>query len=127
MPCDVLEQAAGANLLIITRPNAPTGNTFPKEDIRKIASEFNGKTEWVQRSDWYPKNSFHYENGGCSFLTREEIAFIVNYCRERGFEIIPEVPSLSHTDYLLYNHPELAEIPGDAVSAGLSPKAVSNT
>ncbi|MBE6403932.1 MAG: histidinol-phosphate transaminase [Lentisphaerae bacterium] len=42
MPCDVLEQAAGANLLIITRPNAPTGNTFPKEDIRKIASEFDG-------------------------------------------------------------------------------------
>ena len=25
-------------------------------------------------------------------------------------EIIPEVPSLSHVDYLLYNHPELAEI-----------------
>ncbi len=42
MPCDVLEQAAGANILIITRPNAPTGNTFPKEDIRKIASEFDG-------------------------------------------------------------------------------------
>ena len=42
MPCDVLEQAAGANLLIITRSNAPTGNTFPKEDIRKIASEFDG-------------------------------------------------------------------------------------
>ena len=30
MPDDVLEQAAGANILIITRPNAPTGNTFPK-------------------------------------------------------------------------------------------------
>ena len=42
MPVDVLEQAAGANMLIITRPNAPTGNTYPKEDIRKIAAEFDG-------------------------------------------------------------------------------------
>ena len=29
------------------------------EDYCKIAAEFNGKTEWIQRSDWYPKNSFH--------------------------------------------------------------------
>ena len=42
MPDDVLEQAAGANILIITRPNAPTGNSYPKEDIRKIAAEFDG-------------------------------------------------------------------------------------
>ena len=42
MPCDILEQAKDANILIITRPNAPTGNTFPKEDIRRIASEFDG-------------------------------------------------------------------------------------
>jgi len=42
MPQDILEQAAPANILIITRPNAPTGNTFPKADIRRIAAEFDG-------------------------------------------------------------------------------------
>ena len=42
MPEDVLEQAKSANILIITRPNAPTGNTFPQADIRKIAAEFDG-------------------------------------------------------------------------------------
>ncbi|MBR2357331.1 MAG: histidinol-phosphate transaminase [Lentisphaeria bacterium] len=42
MPGDILEQAKDANILIITRPNAPTGNTFPKEDIRKLAAEFEG-------------------------------------------------------------------------------------
>lgn len=42
MPEDILDLAAGANILIITRPNAPTGNSFPKENIRKIASEFDG-------------------------------------------------------------------------------------
>jgi len=42
MPEDILSQAKNANILIITRPNAPTGNTFPKEDIRRIADEFDG-------------------------------------------------------------------------------------
>lgn len=42
MPDDILEQAQSANILIITRPNAPTGNTFPKENIRRIAAEFDG-------------------------------------------------------------------------------------
>ena len=42
LPADVLTQAAEANLLIITRPNAPTGNTFPKEQIREIAANFDG-------------------------------------------------------------------------------------
>ena len=79
----------------------------------KIFEEFNGKTEWVQRSAWYPKNAIHCDNGGGNFLTYEELTRIVDYCRERHFEIIPEVPSLSHVDYLLYNHPELAEIDND--------------
>lgn len=82
-------------------------------DYCKIFEEFNGKTEWVQRSAWYPKNAIHCDNAGGNFLTYEELAIIVDYCRERHFEIIPEVPSLSHTDYLLYNHPELAEIDND--------------
>ena len=30
MPEDILVKAAPANLLIITRPNAPTGNSFPR-------------------------------------------------------------------------------------------------
>ncbi len=42
MPSDILEQAKGANILIITRPNAPTGNTFPKSDIRMLAEKFEG-------------------------------------------------------------------------------------
>jgi histidinol-phosphate aminotransferase len=41
-PENFLEQAKGANLLIITRPNAPTGNSFPLEKIRKICEKFDG-------------------------------------------------------------------------------------
>lgn len=79
----------------------------------KIFEEFNGKTEYVQRIMKYPKNALHPDNGEGEYLTYEELGEIVDYCRERDFEIIPEVPCLCHVDYILYNHPELAEYPND--------------
>ncbi len=42
MPADILEQAKGSNLLIITRPNAPTGNSFAKAQMREICANFDG-------------------------------------------------------------------------------------
>lgn len=42
MPENLLEQAADANLLIITRPNAPTGNSFDRERMRDICRKFDG-------------------------------------------------------------------------------------
>lgn len=42
MPDDLLEQAAPANLLIITRPNAPTGNSFPMARMEEICRDFDG-------------------------------------------------------------------------------------
>ncbi len=42
MPENVPEQAEGANFLALVRPNAPTGNAYPKEAIRKICREFDG-------------------------------------------------------------------------------------
>lgn len=38
----LLRQAATANLLIITRPNAPTGNSFELQQMREIVTGFNG-------------------------------------------------------------------------------------
>jgi hexosaminidase len=64
----------------------------------------------------YPwdKNSIHFENGGGRWLTQDTVRGLVRYCRERGMEVIPECPTLSHADYLLMPHPELAERDGDA-------------
>jgi histidinol-phosphate aminotransferase len=42
MPSNILEQANGSNLLIITRPNAPTGNNFAKDKMREICEKFDG-------------------------------------------------------------------------------------
>lgn len=42
LPADLLDRAKGANLLIITRPNAPTGNTFCHRAMTEICGRFNG-------------------------------------------------------------------------------------
>jgi len=64
----------------------------------------------------YPwaKNSIHFENGGGLWLTQDVVRGLVKYCTDRGFEVIPEMPTLSHADYLLMPHPELAERQNDA-------------
>ncbi len=41
-PADAIKQAKDANLLIVTRPNAPTGNCVPKELVRQYCAEFDG-------------------------------------------------------------------------------------
>ncbi len=57
----------------------------------------------------WKKNSIHADNGGGSFVTQEELRELVAYCRERGLEVIPEVPTLSHCDYIVRAHRELNE------------------
>lgn len=42
LPVDLLDQAREANLLILTRPNAPTGNNFPKAIVAEICRDFQG-------------------------------------------------------------------------------------
>jgi len=61
---------------------------------------------------WY-KNAIHMENGGGNFLTQEEVKELADYCRERMLEVIPEVPSLGHCDYLMMGHMDIAERPED--------------
>lgn len=63
-------------------------------------------------SPWH-KNAIHMENGDGEFLSQADVKELVLYCKERFFEVIPEVPSLGHCDYLMLGHPEIAEIPED--------------
>lgn len=70
---------------------------------------YSGRAKEVQRSSNWKKNSIHSENGGGEWLAQETVKDLVSYCKQRGLDVIPEVPSLSHSDYLLTRHPELAE------------------
>ena len=43
-------------------------------------------------------------------LEQEDVVRYVSFARELGFEIIPEIQSLGHVQYITLAHPELAEI-----------------
>ncbi len=79
-------------------------------EYSRFMNEYSDKTKVIQTQtfDW-KKNSIHTENGGGLYLSQETVRELVAYCKERMMNVIPEMPSLSHCDYLLTRHPELAE------------------
>ncbi|MBP3359744.1 MAG: family 20 glycosylhydrolase [Clostridia bacterium] len=110
----------GYNVLIMEVGGAMEYKKHPEinegwEEYCGIFQEYNRKSRDVQCSMLWNKNSIHWENGGGSFLSQECISQLLEYCRARGMKVIPEVPSLSHCDYLLTRHPELAENKEDPV------------
>lgn len=72
-------------------------------------NEYSGKSEVVQNSQHWAKNSIHSENGDGAYLSQEECRRLAEECRRRGIELIPECPTLSHADYICLAYPELAE------------------
>jgi hypothetical protein len=51
----------------------------------------------------------HGAVGGGSWLTKAEVKDLVDYARSYGIEVIPEIQSLSHVQYLTMTYPEIAE------------------
>jgi histidinol-phosphate aminotransferase len=49
LPADVVQRAGGATLLILCRPNAPTGNAFPLETMHRVCREFSGVV-WIDEA-----------------------------------------------------------------------------
>jgi len=76
--------------------------------------EHSGKTTIVQEGtyDW-SKNSMHVENGDGGFISQDMVRELVKYCKERYIEVIPEVLSLGHCDYLVRAFPEISERSND--------------
>lgn len=78
------------------------------------AHRYSGRAQEIQKKTHpWEKNSIHCDNGDGSFLTQDECRDIAAYCRERGLEVIPECPTLSHSDYIVMAHPEIAERDND--------------
>jgi len=105
----------GYNTIVIEVGGAMEYRSHPEINASWISycremSEYSGKTIDIQEKtfNWH-KNSMHVENGGGQVLPREQVSELVRYCKERLLNVIPEVPSLSHCDYLLLPHPELSE------------------
>ncbi|MGI6609210.1 MAG: family 20 glycosylhydrolase [Limnochordia bacterium] len=47
---------------------------------------------------------------GGGLLEKEEVREFVEYSKSFGFEVIPEVQSFGHVQYITYAHPEIAEV-----------------
>ncbi len=56
------------------------------------------------------QNSVHHDTADGGVLEQEEVADIVRYAEQHHIEVIPEIPSLTHSYYLLTRHRELAEV-----------------
>ncbi len=69
--------------------------------------------KWLEACQRYAAGEWpkpaHYNSLGHDILEKEEIADICAYIRSFGMEIVPEVQSLSHVQYITTAYPELAE------------------
>jgi hypothetical protein len=59
------------------------------------------------------QNASHQDTADGSFLEKTEVADLVAWARRYHIDVIPEIPSLTHSYYLLTKHPELSEVPGE--------------
>ena len=59
------------------------------------------------------QNSCHQDTADGSFLEKQEVAELADFVRAQGIELVPELPSFTHSYYLLARHKELSEVPGD--------------
>jgi len=58
-------------------------------------------------------NSTHYDTADGGFLEKSEVADLARWVGLHHIELVPELPSLTHSYYLLTRHKDLAEIPGE--------------
>jgi len=81
--------------------------------------EFTRDTNYSRRN--YPpgplhgreQNSSHQDCGDGGFLEKAEVADLVRWCGQHQIEVVPAIPSLTHSFYLLTKHKDLSEVPGD--------------
>jgi hypothetical protein len=59
------------------------------------------------------QNSCHQDTADGGFLEKQEVVELADFIRSQGIELIPELPSFTHSYYLLTRHKELSEVPGD--------------
>ena len=59
------------------------------------------------------QNSSHQDCGDGAFLEKEEVADLAHWVRKHHIELIPQIPSFTHSYYLLTEHRDLAAVPQD--------------
>ncbi|HVN82225.1 MAG TPA: beta-N-acetylhexosaminidase [Terriglobia bacterium] len=78
--------------------------------------EFGKDLRYTRRErSWGPGKQFqdsaNSDSADGGVLEKEEVSELVQFVRQHHIDVIPEIPSLTHSYYLLTRHRELAEIP----------------
>ena len=81
--------------------------------------EFARDTNWSRRN--YPsgvphdmeQNSSHQDTADGGVLEKSEVADLVRWVEQCHIEVVPEIPSLTHSFYLLTRHRDLSQVPGE--------------
>ncbi|HVN83129.1 MAG TPA: glycoside hydrolase family 20 zincin-like fold domain-containing protein [Terriglobia bacterium] len=79
--------------------------------------EFSRDTNFSRRN--YPPgvphevevNSSHQDTADGGFLEKDEVVDLVRWTNQNHIEVVPEIPSLTHSFYLLSKHRDLAQVP----------------
>ena len=58
------------------------------------------------------QNSTHHDTADGEILEKDEVADLVRYARAQHIEVIPEIPSFTHSYYLLSRHKQFGAITG---------------
>ena len=77
--------------------------------------EFTRDLAYTRRErSWGPGHQFqdsaNADTADGGMLEKEQVAELVRFARQQHVEVIPEIPSLTHSYYLLTRHRELAEV-----------------
>jgi hypothetical protein len=88
----------------------PEVNTGWQQFVKYMQYSRSNSTEGIYGEE---KNSSHYDAGDGFIIEKEAVRDLVKFAHEHFLEVIPEIPLLTHAYYLLTNHHELAEYPGD--------------
>lgn len=74
--------------------------------------EFN--EAWVEACRNYEAGKWpmpaHYEHVGHDILTQQEVVDLCDYIRSFGIDLVPEVQSLAHVQYITAAYPEMGEV-----------------
>ncbi|MGH7867420.1 MAG: glycoside hydrolase family 20 zincin-like fold domain-containing protein, partial [Candidatus Dormibacteraceae bacterium] len=88
-------------------------------ELNKGWIDFARDTNWSRGNyppgPWHGReqNSSHQDCGDGSFIEKSEVAALVRWSEQHYLEFVPEIPSLTHSFYLLARHKDLSEVPGD--------------
>ena len=80
LAADAWKQAADAKLFLIARPNAPTGNSFPIENIRSICRNFKGIV-------WIDEAYVDFAEDNCMSLVNEFPNVVVSRTMSKSYSL----------------------------------------